>query len=98
MSPQLPEKFKVYFWDTDFYAVDLQRDKWFVIEKIINNGDLEAAKWLFKTYPVSVIIHILRENYNISNHAANLWAPMLNIPIQNCACSRRPSHLRVFDW
>jgi len=46
----LPQTFKKYFWDVDFEAIDLKRDRRFVMARLLNYGRLDAWRWLRQAY------------------------------------------------
>lgn len=94
---KVPEKFHSYFWDTDVSEVNVLRDAWFVVEKVVNFGTLEAMRWLVNILGENQVRDIILRNYNISTKSAKLWGAVLNFNPQECKCMRRPSHLRVFD-
>jgi hypothetical protein len=93
----LPKRFYTLFWDTDPHNVDIERDKWFVVEKFVNHGSLESMRWLGQALGWDAIIEVIKTNYNISTKAANLWAHVFHFDPSTCECMKRPLALRVFD-
>jgi len=41
--PQFPKK---YFWDVDFSKLDKETHASFIIERILEEGDEKAARWM----------------------------------------------------
>lgn len=96
-AAKVPPQFHYLFWDTDVNTVDPVRDKWFVVEKVVNYGTIDSAKWLLSILALEDIVDILKRNYNVSTKAIKLWGAVLNFNYNECSCMRRPSQLRVFD-
>lgn len=46
----LPEKLRPYFWDTDFDALDTQKNKLFIISGLYTKGGLAGVKWVDENY------------------------------------------------
>jgi hypothetical protein len=49
-NKKLPKFLKGCFWSVNFKELDVDKDKDYIIHQIFAFGDLEAIKWLFKTY------------------------------------------------
>jgi len=65
------------FWDIEPDRLDLQRNKEYVIERILELGDERAVRWLFSKYPRSEIIKVLASSRRISRKSANYWSLIL---------------------
>lgn len=66
-----------FFWETDLEKVDIQRNKNFIIERILELGDRSAVEWLFTTYSTAAIKKTLEESRNISKKSKNFWKMIL---------------------
>lgn len=69
----VPENLKRYFWDTDIKKLSLTRHAIYIIERILEWGDLEAVKWLRRTYSEKMIVEVLNHSRRISDKSANFW-------------------------
>ena len=49
MTEQLPPCTHRYFWDIDPTGLDATRYPVYVIERLLEYGDLPSARWLFET-------------------------------------------------
>ena len=65
------------FWDTDTARLDLQENKQYIIERILELGDEKAVKWLFSIYPRNDVKKALKKSRNISQKSSNYWTLML---------------------
>jgi hypothetical protein len=65
------------FWDVDASRLDLQENKQYIIERILELGDEKAVSWLFSNYSRSDIKEGLRKSRNISRKSRNYWILVL---------------------
>lgn len=84
----LPHFLKKYFWEIKFEDLDKER-YYYIIERILEYGDIEAAKWALKNYPKEEIIEVLRTSRTLSKKSANLWAFYLGIPKEKILCFQK---------
>jgi hypothetical protein len=66
------------FWETDWFRIDLQKNKRYVIERILELGDREAVDWLFSTYSQDEIRQVLKSGRNLSAKSKNYWAIVMD--------------------
>ena len=69
---------KKLFWDTDIDKLDAEEDKFFIISRILENGDSPEIKWMRRNYDKSEIIDVLKNSRQISPKSANYWAIIYN--------------------
>lgn len=54
--------------------------EFFVIERILNEGDIPAIRWMWRTFPDDLIAHVIRNSRRLSRRAATFWALLYDIP------------------
>jgi hypothetical protein len=69
-----------FFWDTEFEKIDIEKNRDYVIERILEVGDSAAVKWLFATYPPADIKRALAQSRTLSKKSRNFWDLILNAP------------------
>jgi hypothetical protein len=69
-----------FFWDTEIEKIDIEKNRDYVIERILEVGDSAAVKWLFATYPQADIKRILVQSRTLSKKSRNFWDLILNAP------------------
>jgi len=52
---RVPEGFKAVFWDVEIAGLDRQKHRRYIIERILNFGDIEHFRWMFRVYSKSAI-------------------------------------------
>lgn len=65
------------FWDTDSDRIDLQKNKEYIIERVVELGDDKAVRWLFANYPRSEIKKVLARSRRISRKSSHYWSLIL---------------------
>ena len=67
------ERLKRYFWDTDFSVLDTEKDKGFIIERILELGDETAVEWMKKEFKKQELFEVLRKARSISKKSRRFW-------------------------
>lgn len=84
----IPPQFKPIFWDTAIQNLDLKKHKKYIMERILNFGDLEHFSWLLKNYAPEEIIEEVKTNRQINKKSAILIANLFDIDKEEIFCSR----------
>ena len=81
-----PKFLRRYFWDIDFDKFDYKKHPIYVIERILEYGDVVAIRWMFKTFPRKQIIGALKETRKLTHKSANFWALIMGLKKENLKC------------
>ncbi|MBI4100461.1 hypothetical protein HY439_01840 [Candidatus Microgenomates bacterium] len=87
---KLPKSFKKYFWDVDFKLLDFEKNKTFVLKRLLDRGDTQALVWLKKNYNRNEIEQLLLSTRDISQKTANFWADYLKLDHKKVPCLQKP--------
>jgi predicted ester cyclase len=82
----LPSFLNAYLWDTDPASIDIKTHARFIIERLLEEGDGDAVRWVFETYPKETIIEIILTTRRLSRRSAFFWTMMLDIPTHEVTC------------
>lgn len=82
----IPRQLERFFWDVDFTAIDTERNKDYIITKILEYGDFDALKWLFGNFVSDDIQQVLIERRGFSQKTANFWRVFFNLPEDRITC------------
>lgn len=85
----LPKFLKKYFWDVEFKELDFERDKEFVIKRLLEYGDPNALAWLLKKVKKETIKNILFKKRGFSLKSANFWAVFFSLPRNKILCLKK---------
>jgi succinate dehydrogenase flavin-adding protein (antitoxin of CptAB toxin-antitoxin module) len=66
-----------FFWETDLSKIDIERNKQYIIERILELGDRDAVQWLFSKFSVAEIKTTLHSSRRISKKSKNFWLIIL---------------------
>lgn len=97
MSPApLPKTLYRYFWDVNPQEITSHDNSVFVIERLLEMGNVQAVEWMNKQFSRNQIEKTLKASHRISPKAANFWALMYNVPESEIACLH-PSSLKIHN-
>lgn len=68
----LPTYVKKYFWGDNIEELSLENNNRYIIQTILNIGDLDAVKWLFFQVPREVVKEKLPQ-LKLTKQSANFW-------------------------
>lgn len=69
----VPERFRSLFWDTSLSNIQIKRHVHYIVERVLEFGDMDAVEWLQKVYPAQTIIYVLSMSRSISEKSRNFW-------------------------
>lgn len=87
---RLPKFLKQYFWDVNFDDLNFEKSRTFMLECILERGNMKAVKWLFKYYSKKDIKKLILTSENLSPKTANFWALYLNINPKKVPSLQKP--------
>lgn len=91
MATISPE-FQAFFWDTSIDELDPVHNKTAIIERLLEYGDENAYRWLFKTYTGEEIASVVKKSRRISPRTGMMLANLYNIPKEELRCMKKTSH------
>jgi hypothetical protein len=72
MPRKLPKEFKKYFWDVDFRKLSLRKYSFYVLERVLRLGDLNALRWLLRI-PKKKILDVVEKSRELDKKTRNYW-------------------------
>jgi hypothetical protein len=72
-SCAVPEVFGYLFWDARLEDIHVRRNARYIIERMLDIGNLDGINWLQRIYPVQKIIEVLTSSRNLSQKSKNFW-------------------------
>lgn len=69
----VPERFRSLFWDTSLKNIHLRKNARYVIERILEFGDLDAVEWMQRVYTLQNVIDVLTLSRSITEKTRNFW-------------------------
>lgn len=90
MQTSLPSKFYSYFWDVDAKSLNLSKKNLFVIQRLLNKGNIEGVVWVLQNYDKETIKKALTTLRDFSPKIGRFWQLYLNIPEGKVLCLQKP--------
>lgn len=69
----VPGYLRRFFWDVDPAGLDPKRHRVYIIERLLEFGDVKAARWLFENYTRDDIAAVLESSRSLSLKSRNFW-------------------------
>lgn len=91
---RLPKELHRFFWDVDPKKVNPAQKPHYVINRLLDKGDLEAARWVLRNFSQDTIIETLKTMRDFSPWNGRFWARYLNVPEEEVTCLQ-PSYLTM---
>jgi hypothetical protein len=81
---KIPKCVKKYFWDVDAKDIDMEKNKFFVIKRILENGDEKAVKWMFEKFNIDDIKFAVLNLRGYNKKTLNFWNLILDLKVGKC--------------
>ena len=75
-----------FFWDTDPSHLDVDRDYFFIIERLMEEGGDSAIRWMMHRYSDAQRIEVLRKSRRLSRKTARLWQNYYSLGEEEIQC------------
>jgi len=99
LPTKLPRSLYRFFWDVDPKKVDPSVNTYYVINRLLDKGNLEAARWVVHTFPNDEIVKTFKTRRDFSFPTAVFWTTYLKIPREEVRCLQEPYYnLRKTLW
>lgn len=85
----LPPFLKQYFWEIRFENLDPAKRATYIIERLLEYGDVPSLRWMLKKYPKEQIIEVLKRTRVVSRKSANFWALYFSVPREEILCFQK---------
>jgi len=95
----LPECAYRYFWDINPANLDVSKYPRYVIERLLEYGDLPSVRWMERRFSREEIVEVLKTSRRLSARSANFWALYFCLPVEEVRClSKRFRNRRAVTW
>ena len=69
----VPERFRSLFWDTSLKNIHIRKNARYIIERILEFGDMDAVEWMQRVYTLQTVIDVLTLSRSITEKSRNFW-------------------------
>ncbi len=98
---RLPEFTHRYFWDIDPTELNVGEYPRYVIERLLEYGDLPSVRWMERRFSREEIVEVLKSSRALSRKSANFWSSILNVPREEVRCMSRvfqQKYRQIWNW
>ena len=89
MRNSIPKTFGKYFWDTKFENLSIDKNDTYIIERLLEMGDIKELQWINNTYTRKQILSTLQNSRRISPKTGNFFSLYYNVPKDSLACMKK---------
>ena len=83
---KLPRRMYQYFWDVNPSQLAVDKYPEYVIERVLNLGDLQAVKWVWDVFGREKIVKVIKTSRQINLKTANFFSKLLGINPDEILC------------
>lgn len=91
---KIPKSLHRFFWDVDVKKLDPKNKPYFVINRLLDKGNVEAVRWVRENYTESQIKETFMRLRDFNPKVGRFWALFLKIPQAKIVCLQ-PSYLKM---
>ena len=85
----IPQFLEKYFWDVSFSELRKEKYPEFIIERILENGDKKAIRWMKNNFSSEQIKEKILSSKNLSPKSANFWRIIYNLDKSKILCLKK---------
>ncbi len=93
----LPETLRPYFWNCRFQDLDTSKHRKAIIEQIMEYGNLDAWRWMLRTYKEKDMIETLKLTRMLSPHSRSFWSLFFHVDLPDDFSSRNSTWQHRYD-
>ena len=87
---KLPKSLHRFFWDVDIKKLDPRNKPYFIISRLLDKGNIEAARWVKNNFGSKMIGETIRKYKDFSLQSASFWALIYKVPREEIKCFQEP--------
>ena len=87
---KIPKSLHRYFWDVNVEKLDPAKKPYFVISRLLDKGNVEAARWVRDNYDDKTVRETLQKYRDFSLKSASFWSLIYKVPLKKVKCFQEP--------
>ena len=91
MDKMLPGYLRPFFWDVDFNNLSIVDSSYVIISRLMEHGDEDAIRFLFKTYSEEEMVKVLKKSRSLSKRSRVFWRMFFNLEDEPCILKQYPT-------
>lgn len=90
LPTKIPPNLYQFFWDVDVKKLDPAEKPYFIIQRLLDKGNIEAVRWVRENYEPEIVRFTLENFRDFSLRSASFWATLYNLPLVKVKCFQKP--------
>ncbi len=90
MKQEIPKNIKTLLWDVKEADISFDEHYKYIIERVLEYGDLQEIKWMEDNFSKDKIVVTLKVSKRLSAKSANYFALKYNVSKEEVECLRKP--------
>ncbi len=86
MKNKLPQFIHKLFWDIDPESLNLKKDYFIIIERLLNYADDQSLKWLLDFYDKEKVKEVVKNSRKLTPKTANYWRKHFELKKDETKC------------
>lgn len=83
---------KALFWDIDLDSLDPERNKRFIIERVLGRGDVDDVRWVRARYGDDALKETVLASKTLDKKSLSFWCSYFDF--DTSSCTPKPSLLK----
>lgn len=89
MLISLPKTLYKYFWDTKIETLSKDKNSTYIIERLLELGDIEELDWLNRNFTKDQILTTLQNSRRITPKTGNFFSLYYGISKESLTCMKK---------
>ncbi|MBI5327720.1 MAG: hypothetical protein HZB80_05455 [Deltaproteobacteria bacterium] len=90
IKPSIKEIIKPCLWGSLVDSLDIENDKFLIIERLLEHGGDKQIDFLLSYYSAEDIIQVVKESAYLGPKTANYWCIYFNLKREDTKCFTKP--------
>lgn len=86
----IPKNLYRFFWDVNPEKVNPKEKPYFVIQRLLDKGDVEAVKWTRHNFSNEQIAEVFLKLRDFNARIGRFWTLILDLPVKKVICLQEP--------
>ena len=91
---KIPPSLYQFFWDVDAKKLDPSQKPYFVIQRLLDKGDVEAVRWVRENFSVNEISQTFYQIRDFQARVGDFWSEFLHLNREKVLCLQ-PHYLQM---
>ncbi|MBI4009380.1 hypothetical protein HY357_04040 [Candidatus Roizmanbacteria bacterium] len=94
LPTNIPKSLYRYFWDVNPKKVNPKESPYFVINRLLDKGNVESVRWVIRSFTKEQIKETFKRFKDFRAQVGNFWSLFFQLPKKEVACLQ-PHYLKM---